>query len=250
MIRRALGSGRRRAGCSAAPAPVAGSTRMMVPSRETGSPAGAQVLAAQRAPFGGRRRQRGAGPARRVAAGVDRAAVLAVVDEVEAGAVAAAGVERAVGAELQGADRVAGVLLAPVLDQHLLGAGHHVAGGLQARQAPADHAAVGGRAGRGRAGVGVDAGASPSAAPGRPSRARGRRCRGRRRRGRRGSSGARAMPSSPRSQKLWTLAFRSAKTSGVVSVRESKTLMTPALLGHEDPPVGGEADGGGIASAR
>ena len=67
---------------------------------------------------------------------------LPVVDEVEARAVAAAHVERAVGAEGERADRVARELLAPVLDQHLLGAGHHVAGRLQAREPAADDAAV------------------------------------------------------------------------------------------------------------
>ena len=62
---------------------------------------------------------RAADAARRVAARVERVAVLAVVGEVEARAVARADVERAVGAEGELADRVARVLLAPVLDQHL-----------------------------------------------------------------------------------------------------------------------------------
>ena len=42
-----------------------------------------------------------------------------------------------------------------------------------------------------------------------------------------GKFGSSAMPSSPRSQKLYTLTFKSAKTVGVGSVRESKTLITP-----------------------
>ena len=77
-----------------------------------------QVLAAQRAALG-----------RRIAARVDgrraagAAAQLAVVGAVEARPVAAAHVERAVGPEGDRADRVARELLAPVVDQHLLGPG-------------------------------------------------------------------------------------------------------------------------------
>ena len=40
--------------------------------------------------------------------------------------------------------------------------------------------------------------------------------------------------------------LRSAKTVGVGSLRESKTLITATLLGHEDPSVGDEADHGGV----
>ena len=87
---------RRRAGCRAAPAPVSGSTRMIVPSSADRVAGGAEVLAAQRAALGGRRRLRAADAAGRVAARVERDARLAVVDEVEARAVAAADVERAV----------------------------------------------------------------------------------------------------------------------------------------------------------
>ncbi len=81
-----------------------------------------------------------------------RIARLAVVAPVEAGAVAAAAVEIAVRPEQDRADRMAGVLLEPVLDQHLLVAGRVAVDG-QARDAPADHAAaaVVGRAGRARA---------------------------------------------------------------------------------------------------
>src|SRR5687768_18187601 len=59
------------------------------------------------------------------------------------GALAAADVQRTARPEGQVADRVHGVLLAPVVDQHLLGAGHDVAGGPQAREPAADRAAVG-----------------------------------------------------------------------------------------------------------
>src|SRR5215212_7114998 len=44
------------------------------------------------------------------------------------------------------------------------------------------------------------------------------------------------MPSRPRSQKLWTLTLRSAKTSGVGSVSESKTLMTPRFSATNTRP--------------
>src|SRR5829696_7462281 len=100
--------------------------------------ASAHVLAAQGAPFGRRGGEGGARRARRVATGVlgrgraGGATVLAVVDVVEARPVTPAGIQRSVGPELQRADRVAGELLAPVLDQHLLAAGHDVAVGLQA----------------------------------------------------------------------------------------------------------------------
>src|SRR5215218_5564064 len=46
------------------------------------------------------------------------------------------------------------------------------------------------------------------------------------------------MPSRPRSQKLWTLALRSAKTSGVPSARESKTLITPRFSATKTRPAG------------
>src|SRR5215212_9774028 len=44
------------------------------------------------------------------------------------------------------------------------------------------------------------------------------------------------MPSRPRSQKLWTLTLRSAKTSGVGSVSESKTLITPRFSATNTRP--------------
>src|SRR4051794_33870221 len=75
------------------------------------------ALCAQRTALGGRRRQiRSTGP-RRVAAAVPR---LAPVGVVEAGAVPAARVERAVDAEEERADRVARELLAPTLHEDVL----------------------------------------------------------------------------------------------------------------------------------
>jgi hypothetical protein len=83
------------------------------------------------------------------------AAALAVVGAPKAGTIAPADVELAVGAEGQIAHGVTGVLLAPVLDQDLLVAGHRVRGNisLQAREALADHATIGGRSWRGGTGV-------------------------------------------------------------------------------------------------
>ena len=94
---------------------------------------GARVLAAQGAALRGGRADGAPGG---ITAGVDGIALLAVVGELEAGAVAGARIERAVGSEREGADRVARILLAPVLDQHLLRA----AG--QLREPAAHHAAV------------------------------------------------------------------------------------------------------------
>ncbi len=159
-----------------------------------------------------------------------RTAVLPVVGEREARAVSAACVRAPVGAELDGPDGVARVLLAPVLDQYLLGAGHHVAGRLETREASADHAAVGGGPGRRRARV------SPARRRARASRADGRTCRGRRRRGSSGSSGrapsreARDPSSCARSSR------RFANTVGVVSERLSKTLITPLFSATKTRP--------------
>jgi hypothetical protein len=208
-------------------------------------PAGAQVLAAQGAALGRRGAQGGAHAARRVAAGVERTAVLAVVDEVEAGAVAAAGVQVPVGAELHRADGVARVLLAPVLDQDLLGTGHDVAGGLQARQAPADDAAVVGRPRWGGAGVGVDAG-------GPPARRRGGRAEhvvvgvedidvgvGGEVRGKRHPEQA-PVPEVVDVDVEVGEDVRGGVGHGVEDLDDA------ALLGDEDPPVGGEADRGRV----
>src|SRR5207248_1759787 len=77
---------------------------------------------------------------------------LAVVDEGEAGPVAAADVQGAVGTKDEVADRVTRVLLAPSVDQHLFRC-RRVPGNRQARQATADDTAVGCRPGRARAAV-------------------------------------------------------------------------------------------------
>ena len=76
----------------------------------------------------------------------------------------------------------------------------------------------------------------PHCGAGAARRGRGRTCRGRRRTGSRGSSGASAMPSSPRSQKLWTFVRRSANTVGVVSERLSKTLISPLFSATKTRP--------------
>ena len=120
-IRRRFGSLLAIAGLPAAAAPVSGLTRRIAPSSEAVWAAGRRKVWARSAPpcaVGGV-----SVGARRIAARVDRAAVLAVVGPVERRAVARADVEHAVGAEVERADRVARILLAPVLDQHGLGAG-------------------------------------------------------------------------------------------------------------------------------
>ncbi len=113
--------------------------------------AGAEILRAQRAAL-----------RRRVAAHVRRAAALAVVGECEARGVAGAHVQRAVGPERQRPHGVARVLLAPVLDQDVLAADHHVPRGFEPREPGAGDAAAGRRARRGRARVGEDARGAPA----------------------------------------------------------------------------------------
>jgi hypothetical protein len=58
---------------------------------------------------------------------VQRRSILPTINEVEARAIAAAGIKITIGAEFRCANRVAGILLAPVLDQDLLGTSHGVA---------------------------------------------------------------------------------------------------------------------------
>ena len=121
-----------------------------------------QVLTAQRTTLRGRWRERRADATRGITAGIPRRkAALAVVDEREARAVATAHVERAVAAEADRADRVARVLLAVILDEHLFGSDHDVAGRGQPRDAPGDHAAVARVARRVRARVGSATEAPP-----------------------------------------------------------------------------------------
>ena len=188
----ARGVAGRRAGCRAAPRPssdrCAGSSRRA--SRIAASVAGAGSNAGGPG-CAARRPRRGAltlvaARAGRIAARVLR---LSVVDEGEAGAVAAAHVERAVRAERERADRVARELLAPVADQHLLAAGHHVADRGESGEPAGHDAAVGRRTRRRRAAVGppgtgrraadrgvvrvehVDVRRSPGSSGGAPSRA-------------------------------------------------------------------------------
>ena len=225
---------------------MAGSTRRIAPLRPTGSPVVRRswLRSAPPSAVGG---NIAADASRRIAAGVDRRAVLPVVDEVEAGAVAAAHVEGAVGTERQAPDRVARVLLAPVLDQHLLGADHRVAGRLEPRQAAGDDAAVRGRAGRRRAAVRRAAHRSPPRRRAADGGVEGvedvdpRVV---------GKFGASARPSSPRSQKLWTWVRRSANTVGVVSDRLSKTLMSPLFSATKTRPSGENRTAVGWVSPR
>ena len=104
---------------------------------------------------------------RRVATGVALiaricVAVLAVVDAVEVRPVAGSRVQRPVRPELDCADRVRRELLAPVLDEHLLGADLRARrGDLDAGEPRAGDAAVGRRSRGGGTGVRVDSRRSP-----------------------------------------------------------------------------------------
>ena len=98
----------------------------------------------------------------RVAAGIERASVLAPVGEVEAGAVSAARVERSVGAEREGARRMTRVLLAPVLDEDLLRARHQSPAAWSRESRPLTTQPSTGRAGRRRARIGRRSGGSPA----------------------------------------------------------------------------------------
>ena len=181
MIRRALASELIASGLSGRPAPVAGSTRRIAPSRETGIAGRAQILASQRAALRSRRAQHGADRAGGIPARVERAPVLAPVGEVEARSVAATCIERPVRPERQRPGRVARILLAPVLDQHLLAPHHHVPGRLEAGETTAHDDS---RQQSAPAASGTDRTApraSPSAARAPSFPARGRTCRERRR---------------------------------------------------------------------
>ena len=62
-----------------------------------------------------------------VTARVQPRSILPIVDEVEARAIAAAGIKITIGAEFRCGNGVARILLAPVLDQDFLGTSHGVA---------------------------------------------------------------------------------------------------------------------------
>ena len=111
---------------------------------------GPQVLTAQGAAF---LRRIGARVLRRGGRSPGRAAELPVIDDVEARPVAGADVQRAVGPERQVALRMAGKLLAPILNEDGLRAGNGRATHREARQAAAHHTAVGRRSGWCWAGV-------------------------------------------------------------------------------------------------
>ena len=88
-----------------------------------------------------------------VTAWVQRRSILPIINEVKARAIAAACIKITIGAEFRCANRVAGILLAPVLDQDLLGTSHGVAACLQSRQPAAYNTAIAGRTWRRRARV-------------------------------------------------------------------------------------------------
>ena len=149
-IRRAFGSGLPESGFPAAAAPVSGFSRRIAPSRPVESTVVRRSWLRREPPSAVGGVSARARAARWIAARVDRASVLPPIGEREAGAVPSGDVERSVGAESERTYRVARELLAPVVDQHLLGAGHEVAVGSQLREPTADDTA---RAGRVRAGV-------------------------------------------------------------------------------------------------
>ena len=110
-------------GLPGTPSPVSGSIRISEPSSPSGSPLVRRSCARSRPPSAvGGRQHRSRRVAGRVAARVRRVAELAVVPDPPARAVAARHVQVAVGAELEPAAGVELELLAPVVDQHLLGA--------------------------------------------------------------------------------------------------------------------------------
>ena len=63
-----------------------------------------------------------------------------------------------------------------------------------------------------------------------------------------GKFGSSASPSSPRSQKLWTLVRRSANTSRLVSDERSKTLIIPLFSATKTRPSGAKRTAVGLVS--
>ena len=115
------------------------------------------VLRSKGASLGNRQRHASSG---RIAARVDRSAVLAPVGEVEARSIAAADIERPVSAKRQVANRVARVLLTPVGDQRKR-LGGNVARRCEPSQAAGHDATVCRRAWRRGTGVSVGVRSSP-----------------------------------------------------------------------------------------
>ena len=127
-------------GLSGSACPVIGSRRSTVPSKPVGSPPSRGPGCGARRPLP-RWRLRSSDARRRIAARVDRRTVLPVIDEVEAGAIAARTYTLRP-SKRNRPDRVAGILLAPVLHEDRFGSGRDVALRREPRQAGADDAAV------------------------------------------------------------------------------------------------------------
>ncbi len=138
---------------------------------------------------------------------------------------------------------MARILLAPVLDQHLLGADHRVAGGREARQPPAHDAAVRGRPGR--AGAAVERGAR--CAPARRSSADRRvvRVEGVHVRAVREARVERQAEQTTVPEVV-DLCPEIGEDVGLGVGERVEDLDEPALLGHEHPAVGGEPHHGGV----
>jgi hypothetical protein len=181
-------------------------------------------------------------PVSGLAAGIQRAPVLAPIREVEARAVTARDVEGSVGAEGERAHRVTRVLLAPIVDQDLLRAGHGVSVCGQARETAADDAPVARRARWVRTGV--------APGRGRPSDGRVERVEDVDVRSARRELRVQRKPEQPAVPEVVHLGrqVREQRRRGVAETVED--LDPAALLSDEDAPVRGELDRRWVGQSR
>ena len=167
-------------------------------------------------------------------------AVLAIVHAVEARPVAGAGIKGPIGAEPECPDRMARILLAPVLDEDRLWARDRASADAEPRQPGAHHAAVCRRTGRGRTAI-VAAADWPAATEDvvvgvedvnpRPRRKGGvRQARVQR------ESEQPAIPEVVDVRRQVREGRRRRIIDAVVNLQDA------ALLGHEDPAIGGELE--------
>ena len=203
------------------------------------------VLAAERPAFRGGRRLRPPDATRWISTRILRVPRLAIVHVIEGCRVAGGGVQHSVRAESQRADRVAGELLAPIVDQHLLGA-RRVAVGLEPGQTAARHAPIGRCPRWRRTRVRIGSGGTPlrsGAADVGVVRIEGVDPRvGREGRGQREAEQA-AIPEVVR------VGPEVGERRGRRVAQAVEDQNDASLLRNEDPTIGGEADGGGIRQA-
>ncbi len=229
------------------PAPVAGSTRRTVPSRVTGSPSVRRswLRSAPPSAVGGVSVAPGApGGSPQGFSGLPS---WPAVDEVEAGAVAAADVERARRRRTR-ARRSSGSGTAGTSPRRaparLRSSRCRRRGRRESRPLTTQPSVVG------PGGVGQSSGGCPGAPARRlPPIAGVVACRARRRTGRSGSSGRAPAEQAAVPEVVHAACCRSAKMVGVVSVRLSKTLMRPLFSATKTRPSGGEAHGGRVGQA-